>query len=634
MASENNDTYGVLAGNVLNLNSGTSQIIGDVGSYNTITGSGTTTVSGDTNIGSSIDNALSNAANLYSLFIGLTPDTTNSGSDIGGMTFIPGVNALTNVAVTMSSPITLNGNGFYLFQVPNSDLVTDPTLGSLFFNFLNGAKASDVYWSVNGNVNLQTIGSFTTSFSGSVLTPSNITLGTNSSSASGLIAFSSSPNGIVTLNQNLVVCKNAQTILDNRENGYINIETTLSDNQAIQIKASNINGGILIKSGFGGTAINSTNSISMNANGASNLSTTLGNVLIQSQPALVNLDGGSGINIGCDNNLARTLTPIQTPVINIGSSNTSKTINIGNTTSSTGVNINTGSGNLILNSNSGKINIQGNNSASDSINLDASQGTNGVTISTGSSGLNANSGSGKTQIISNNINVDAIRLDASGGSGGVFLAAGSSGISIGNDGVSHPIVIGNTSGSSNVIIQSGTGGISIGNDSSTAQLQLANGTGAKTVTIGNTVSASRLYTRWQNSWIKHQEPYVQFYDNDESIGAFNTWPCIFLCVPGFHITQNRTITLDSATNFVSALGGVAAQDNDAIEFTVINASDNVDFYYSLTMGTNGTMIGNNKIQPLNNNVIGGTGTYQSSGSATFRLVINVTNTTYNVFRIN
>ena len=492
MASDNIDAYGVIAGNVLDLNSGNSKITGDVGSFNAITGSGTVNVSGTIYTSTSINDVLTNASYLYSLFIGLTPDTTTSAADIGGLTFNPGINALTNAGVTIGGAtpqVTLDGNGTFIFQVPNGDLTTDPTSDQVYFNFLNGAVASNIYWVVSGDVIIQTISGNTTKFAGIVLCQGNITVGTDSSCASGLIAFSASPDGVVTLNQNKVVSRYFRAIYDQGViNGYINMESTLSDNQAVQINASNINGGILINSGFGGIEIDTTNAISMNANAGSNLSTTLGNVLLQSEPGLVNLDGGAGINIGCDNNLANTVTPIVTPIINIGTSSSAKTISIGNSTGTTAVTMTAGSGDVDINSSSGQVHIMGNNSASDAIKLDASSGTNGVTVLSGSSGVTVNSGSGKTQIVSTNTSVDAIRLDSSGGSGGVFLAAGSSGISLGNDGVDHPVVFGNTVGASSITAQSGSGGIALNANSGKALVTSSN-TGSDAIKLDTSASS-------------------------------------------------------------------------------------------------------------------------------------------------
>ena len=92
--------------------------------------------------------------------------------------------------------------------------------------------------------------------------------------------------------------------------GYINIDSELADNQAIKILASNVNGGILISSGLGGILINTSNSISLNAQAASNFTTSVGNLSLNATTGLINIDSGTGINIG--NNSSTIITNIGT----------------------------------------------------------------------------------------------------------------------------------------------------------------------------------------------------------------------------------------------------------------------------------------------------------------------------------
>jgi len=447
-----------------------------------------------------------------------------------------------------------------------------------------------------------------------------------------LLAFSSSPSGTITLNQNTVTSRLNQAALDAVSDTYINIETTLADSQAIQINAASPDGGILIEAGFGGIAVNTTNAISLNAEAGSNFSTTNGNILLQSQPALVDIDGGSGINIGCDNNLANTSTPIITSSINIGTSSSAKTITIGNTTGATEVIMESGSAGISLNASSGQVSIVGNNSADNAISIDASSGSNGVMVLTGTGGFTLNSGTGQIEIVTDNTNVDAIRLDTSGGNGGILLAAGSNGISIGNDGVAHPITIGNTTGTTNVTIQSGSYGISIGNDNSGGEIVIANGPGAKTVIINNNLSGSALFTRWQTGWVKHQEVPIALSNSATTLTASQLLNGLFVG-PSSAFSGNVALTLDSASNIISTIG-FNAQDNDAFDFTIVNTSSATDLNYNLIMDSSGTMFGNNVIYPVTNSTSSMIITYNLSGSATFRLVINVTNTTYTVYRLS
>ena len=117
--------------------------------------------------------------------------------------------------------------------------------------------------------------------------------------------------------------------------GYVNIQSQLADNQAIIINASDPNGGIDIDAGFGGIAVDSTNAIMINAAAASNFTTTNGNLTLLASVGLVDIDAGSGINIG--NN------PTTTPIL-IGSSAFTKNITVGNMTGTSTTNILAGTG--------------------------------------------------------------------------------------------------------------------------------------------------------------------------------------------------------------------------------------------------------------------------------------------------
>lgn len=131
--------------------------------------------------------------------------------------------------------------------------------------------------------------------------------------------------------------------------GYVNINSELADNQAIKINTSDANGGIDIDSGFGGITIDSTNTISLDANAESNFTTTNGNLILNATQGLLNIDGGAGINLG--NN---TTSPIY-----IGTSDYLKVINIGSTNTTSSTTINSGTGGIIIgnNANGGEIHI-------------------------------------------------------------------------------------------------------------------------------------------------------------------------------------------------------------------------------------------------------------------------------------
>jgi len=136
---------------------------------------------------------------------------------------------------------------------------------------------------------------------------------------------------------------NLTTIIESRyedieSDGYIVIDSSLADNRAIQIITSDVNGGIDIDAGLGGIAVDSTNAISLDAAAASNFTTTTGNLTLQATAGLVNIDGGSGMNIGND----ASTTPI-----NIGSSANAKTLTIGNNTGASQLNLLSGTGGIL-----------------------------------------------------------------------------------------------------------------------------------------------------------------------------------------------------------------------------------------------------------------------------------------------
>lgn len=132
--------------------------------------------------------------------------------------------------------------------------------------------------------------------------------------------------------------------------GYVNLETQLADNQALKINASNINGGIDIDSGLGGITIDTTNAVAINAAAQSNFTTTNGNLVLNATAGLVNIDAGSGINLGND----ATTTPIL-----IGTTDYLKHVTIGSTNTTSSTTINSGTGGVIIgnNANTGEITL-------------------------------------------------------------------------------------------------------------------------------------------------------------------------------------------------------------------------------------------------------------------------------------
>lgn len=619
MGSYDYNNYSVLAGNQLILNSGVNLLFGDIGSNLSISGSGSYRTSGTVYYGSDIDVALIVTQNTYSNYINGYVSNTYSNSEIGGMTFNPGNNELSySGTITVGSLgntiITLDGSGDYIFMLPNAGITTNPSSGNITFNLLNGAVPSRVLWVVSGNVNLQSSGSNVTSWIGAILTNSNVTMGTNSTNLGSIAAFNSS--GTITLNSNTVVSSRIQLSREAVETGYINIQTTLPDDHAISINALSPYGGIQLNSGLGGIIANTTNSISLNGQAESNLTTTNGNLILDAIAGLTNIDGGSGINIGNNS----TSTPIY-----IGTSSNNKTIAIGNNNGTTGVSILSGSGNLTINSSS---------TASNSIDIYSTGGINANTV-------------GAINFATSNSTGGAITLDASFNNGGVVLSSGTQGIIISSNGgliaigtfsggdiqigtaaIARTITIGNSTSTTSLVLNSGSGGITIGNDTSSGEIQLGNSSVAKTLVIGNNVGSTRIFERFgSGGFIKYQAPETTLTDADATLTTSQLLGNIFVITP----TVNRILQLPTAADIVAGISEV--QVNDSIDFTIINQSSAVNqASVTIVSGTGGTAAGNLVVYPYSNAV----GSYFSSGSGLYKLrLTNVTSGTeaYRVYRI-
>ncbi|ARF11601.1 hypothetical protein Klosneuvirus_2_37 [Klosneuvirus KNV1] len=240
--------------------------------------------------------------------------------------------------------------------------------------------------------------------------------------------------------------------------GYIDIDSALSDNQALQLRASNVNGGILMDAGFGGIAVNTTNAIGLNAAAASNFTTSNGNLSLQATAGLVNIDSGSGVNI-CNGSSS---TPIM-----IGTSAYSKDITIGNNTGTSSTTIKSGTGKISMNS--------------------AATGSDAITaFSSGGIDLEA---TGLARVASADNTVSAITLDASANGGGVVLSSGAQGVILTSNG--GPIALGSWSGGD---IYVGTAAVArtvtVGNATGSTTLNLSSGTGGTTSTTTGLVNIS------------------------------------------------------------------------------------------------------------------------------------------------
>jgi hypothetical protein len=304
--------------------------------------------------------------------------------------------------------------------------------------------------------------------------------------------------------------------------GNNEITSTLADAASIIINASNAAGGIDIDAGTGGIAIDTTNSISLDAAAASNFTTTSGNLTLDATVGLVNIDGGSGINIG---------TQAEAQPINIGTAAAARTITMGNQTGASQTDVRAGTGGFNLDvASGGGISLDSTGASSnwtlattgDAQDLTiALTGSNNSSIiidsqGTGSDSIRLNAAGGIDVDVSGSINItttstsaDAVRILANTGAGGLDLDLGTSGLDLDTNG---PINLATSegaggsitldaatnnggvtisSGSQGIAINSGTGLIGIGHWSA-GNMDIGTSATARTITIGNTTGATSI----------------------------------------------------------------------------------------------------------------------------------------------
>lgn len=438
--------------------------------------------------------------------------------------------------------------------------------------------------------------------------------------------------------------------------GYLNFESTLSDNNAINIMASNVNGGINIDAGFGGITVDTTNAISLDAAAESNFTTTNGNLVFESA-GTVNIDGTGGINIA---------TQSGTGSVNIATSTDARWVEVGNQTSTTTLALRGGSGG-ILGDTTGPISLDA-NGASSNLSLMATGDGQDLTISlmgttnsslilssagTGDDALRLYSAGGLDTDTTGPINLatasaagGAITLDAAFGGGGIVLSSGSQGIAVNANGgligighwsggdiyvgtaaVARGMYFGNTTGATSLTFNCGSGGIVLGGGSSGGELHLGDSSVAKSVFMGSSVGGSRTFhRRGSGGFFRTQPAHTSLSDANASLSVGNLLTEILTGTP----TADRTLTLPDADAVVSGISGIAV--DDAFDFYLINESTTDDAEWILAMGTGGTMVGNPNVSPKENAV----DTYKNSGSGYFRLrMTNVTTSSeaYTVYRL-
>jgi Ice-binding-like len=190
-------TYAVMAGSTIT-NTGSSVIAGDVGLSPGTSITGFPPGSQSSGVMHITDTAAGTAqGNLTTAYLdaaGRTP-TINVSADLGGSTLVPGIyNASSSMALT--GTVTLNGGGdanaVFIFQAGST--LTTATNSSVVLE--NGAQACNVFWQVGSSATLNT----TTSFVGTIIALTSITLDTDTSVSGRVLAR----NGAVTLDDNAI----------------------------------------------------------------------------------------------------------------------------------------------------------------------------------------------------------------------------------------------------------------------------------------------------------------------------------------------------------------------------------------------------------------------------------------------
>ena len=142
--------------------------------------------------------AKSDLTTAYTDASGRTGATVLTGSDnqLGGKTITPGVYSFSHASsanLTAASPLTLSGNGVFIFQA-SSDLIT---ASASRVNLINGAQACNVFWTVPSSASALGANSY---FVGTIMAYSSINLLTGANVQGRLLAETAA----VTLQSNTI----------------------------------------------------------------------------------------------------------------------------------------------------------------------------------------------------------------------------------------------------------------------------------------------------------------------------------------------------------------------------------------------------------------------------------------------
>jgi hypothetical protein len=140
--------------------------------------------------------AQSSLTTAYNVAAGLSPTSTLTGQDLGGLTLTPGVYFFSSSA-QLTGTLTLDAQGdpnaVFVFQIGS----TLTTASNSAVVFSNGGQGLNTFWQVGSSATLGT----TTAFTGNILALTSITLDTGANIGCGRAL---AQNGAVTLDSNLV----------------------------------------------------------------------------------------------------------------------------------------------------------------------------------------------------------------------------------------------------------------------------------------------------------------------------------------------------------------------------------------------------------------------------------------------
>src|SRR5664280_3428269 len=194
-------TFAVLGGSTVT-NTGSSVLTGDLGVSPglAITGFPPGIVTGTTHAGDAVAlQAQSDLVTAYNVLAGQACNTNLTGQDLGGMTLTPGVYCFSSSA-QLTGTLNLNAQGsasaVFVFKIGS----TLTTASNSVVQVINGgSNCNPVFWQIGSSATLGT----GTTFAGSILALTSVTLNTSASVSGRVLAR----NGAVTLDTNAVsVC--------------------------------------------------------------------------------------------------------------------------------------------------------------------------------------------------------------------------------------------------------------------------------------------------------------------------------------------------------------------------------------------------------------------------------------------